>query len=107
VKLVLAKSFARIHRSNLINSGILPLTFDDPADFSALTEGLTLRIEDARAQIAAPIVEIAALESGKTIKARAGFSALELSMLRAGGRINMLKDASEPDARTGAEERAR
>ncbi|MDR2133285.1 MAG: aconitate hydratase, partial [Clostridiales Family XIII bacterium] len=105
VKLVLAKSFARIHRSNLINSGILPLTFDDPADWSGLAEGLTLRIADARAQIAAPVVEIAVLESGKIIKARAGFSALELSMLRAGGRINMLKDASGPGA--DAEESAR
>ncbi|MDR2089962.1 MAG: aconitate hydratase, partial [Clostridiales Family XIII bacterium] len=104
VKLVLAKSFARIHRSNLINSGILPLTFDNPADFSGLAEGLTLRIEDARAQIAAPVVKIAVLESGKIIKARAGFSALELSMLRAGGRINMLKseaDAQGPDAEAG------
>jgi aconitate hydratase len=98
VKLVLAKSFARIHRSNLINSGILPLTFDDPADFEKISEGQTLRIEDARNGIEAPVTEILIKESGEIVKARTGFSALEISMLRFGGKINMIKGVAQASA---------
>ena len=36
VKAVLCKSFARIHKANLVNSGIIPLTFADPADYDAI-----------------------------------------------------------------------
>jgi aconitate hydratase len=91
VRLVLAKSFARIHRANLINSGILPLVFDDPADFERLPLGTTLLIEDARKRIGAPVLDIRIKESGETIKARADFSELEISMLLLGGKINMIK----------------
>jgi aconitate hydratase len=104
VKLVLDKSFARIHRSNLINSGILPLTFDDPADFDTLSQGQTLRIENAQRGIEAPALDILIKESGEIVKARAGFSALEISMLRCGGKINMIKGAAEASAR-GADAR--
>jgi aconitate hydratase len=99
VKLVLAKSFARIHRSNLINSGIIPLTFDDPADWEKLSEGRTLRTEDARDRIEAPFMDILIEESGEVIRARTGFSALETAMLRAGGRINMMISAREDAAK--------
>ena len=39
IRAVLAKSFARIHRDNLVNSGILPLTFENPADYDRIGEG--------------------------------------------------------------------
>ncbi|MDR2770813.1 MAG: aconitate hydratase [Clostridiales Family XIII bacterium] len=98
VRFVLAKSFARIHRSNLINSGILPLTFEDPADWERLSQGLTLRIENARDGIAAPALTVAIKESGETLRARTGFSALEIAMLRAGGRINAIRDDARQQA---------
>jgi aconitate hydratase len=104
VRLVLAKSFARIHRAHLINSGILPLTFEDPADWEKLAEGMTLRIEDAPDRIAAPVLDIVIRESGTRIKARAEFSALERSMLRAGGKINMIKGGAR-DARSASDAR--
>ena len=44
VKAVIAKSFARIHVANLINFGIVPLTFENPADYDKLTEGNALEI---------------------------------------------------------------
>ena len=56
VKAVLVKSFARIHRANLINAGILPLTFVNEADYDSISEGDSLLIEGVRA----------AVESGKT-----------------------------------------
>ncbi len=46
VKAVLVKSFARIHRSNLINAGILPLTFKNEADYEKISENDDLRIEN-------------------------------------------------------------
>ncbi len=46
VRAVIAKSFARIHKANLVNFGILPLCFADPADYDTLTEGLQVSIEN-------------------------------------------------------------
>lgn len=51
VKAVLVKSFARIHRSNLINAGILPLTFVDPADYDKIEQGDELVIENVRKKV--------------------------------------------------------
>lgn len=46
IKVVIAKSFARIHAANLVNAGILPLVFDDPDDYVLLTQGATIAIGD-------------------------------------------------------------
>lgn len=46
VKAVVAKSFARIHAANLINAGILPLTFENPEDYDKLTQDTTLSLEN-------------------------------------------------------------
>lgn len=51
IKGVIAKSFARIHRDNLINSGILPLTFKNEADYESISEGDELIIENAVNQV--------------------------------------------------------
>ena len=46
VRAVIAKSFARIHAANLINAGIMPLTFEDPADYDKLMQNDMLSIEN-------------------------------------------------------------
>ena len=51
VKAVIAKSFARIHRQNLINAGILPLEFMDPDDYDTVDEGDTLSLDDIKSNI--------------------------------------------------------
>ncbi len=51
VKAVLVKSFARIHRANLINAGILPLTFVDPDDYDKIDQGDELLIENVRDKV--------------------------------------------------------
>ncbi|MDR0308381.1 MAG: aconitate hydratase, partial [Coriobacteriales bacterium] len=51
IRMVLAKSFARIHRANLINNGILPLVFADPEDAEAIKAGDVLVFPDAHAQL--------------------------------------------------------
>lgn len=48
VKAIITKSFARIHRSNLINSGILPLNFKDESDYDKISQGDILELSDIR-----------------------------------------------------------
>ncbi|MEG0918901.1 MAG: aconitate hydratase [Anaerovoracaceae bacterium] len=91
VKFVLAKSFARIHRSNLINSGIIPLTFENPEDYNELKIGHDLVIEDGVTQVQAPKTTIKDLTTGKEYTAINGFSPQEISMILAGGKINFIK----------------
>jgi len=92
VKFVLAKSFARIHRSNLINSGILPLVFADSSDYDDFAIGQELIIEDAVSQVQKPEVTIRNKSNGKEYKAATNFSDLEKAMILAGGKINYIKE---------------
>lgn len=58
IKAVLVKSFARIHRANLINAGILPLTFVNEADYDKISEGDEIEILNLRADIEADKTEL-------------------------------------------------
>ncbi|MCB6994109.1 aconitate hydratase [bacterium 210820-DFI.6.37] len=91
VKFVLAKSFARIHRSNLINSGIMPLVFENPADYDDFKLGDKLVIENAPEQVTKDIIEVKNEETGKVYKAVPNFSDLERNMILRGGKINLIK----------------
>ncbi len=91
VRFVIAKSFARIHRSNLINSGILPLTFVNPTDYDKLSLGDQLVIEGATAQVlGGSTIAVKNLNTGETYLTESNFSDLEMKMILAGGKINYL-----------------
>ena len=92
VKFVLAKSFARIHRSNLINSGILPLVFENPADYNTFELGDELVIENAPQQATQDTIEVKNLTKGLVYKTKPNFSDLEQTMILKGGKINAIKD---------------
>lgn len=92
VKFVLAKSFARIHRSNLINSGILPLVFENPADYDSFELGDELVIENAPQQVTQDTIEVKNLTKGLVYKTKPNFSDLEQTMILKGGKINAIKD---------------
>lgn len=91
VKFVVAKSFARIHRSNLINSGIIPLVFADANDYDDIVLGDSLVIEDAQAQVKKNEIEVKNMRTGKLYKTYPNLSELEAAMILAGGKINYLK----------------
>ncbi|MBK5245784.1 MAG: aconitate hydratase, partial [Peptostreptococcaceae bacterium] len=91
VKFVLAKSFARIHRSNLINSGILPLTFESPEDYDGFKLGQMLMIENATEQINEPVILVKNLDTKREYRLLGNFSELEIEMLLCGGKINLIK----------------
>ncbi|MGN0710125.1 MAG: aconitate hydratase [Anaerovoracaceae bacterium] len=90
VKFVLAKSFARIHRSNLINSGIMPLVFENPADYDDFEIGQNLVITEARKQVSQPVIIVKNMENGKEYRAVTNFSAQEVNMILCGGKINSI-----------------
>ncbi len=87
VRAVLAKSFARIHRANLINWGVLPLEFADPGDRDAFALGDALRIEGVRAGLAAGSLVVLHEGSGRRIPVRCPLTPREHAILRAGGRL--------------------
>jgi aconitate hydratase len=91
IKFVLAKSFARIHRSNLINSGIMPLVFENPGDYDDFKIGDKLVIENAPAQVKSGSVEVKNPATGKTYKTATNFSDLEIQLILKGGKINYMK----------------
>jgi aconitate hydratase len=88
---VLAKSYARIHRQNLANFGVLPLTFAHPEDYDSLASGVRFRLQDVRARLrAGAIIEIA-VSDGRRIGATLPSSQREIDMIRAGGLIEMTR----------------
>jgi len=91
VRFVLAKSFARIHKANLINAGILPLTFENPADYDCLSLLEKLSIEDALAQIKNGKAINIQTANGE-IKAELDVSPKDLEILIRGGKINWIKE---------------
>jgi aconitate hydratase len=86
---VIAKSFARIHYANLINFGILPLTFADPSDLDRIEQGDLVSIEGLVAAVgSAPAV--VAVNRTKTLEIRLKISltARQRSIVIAGGLLN-------------------
>ena len=93
VKAVVVKSFARIHKANLINSGILPLVFAEPADYDDIDQGDVLVMPNVREEIAAGgDVTMVNKSKDRTYKLSCECSARQREMLLYGGLINMMKE---------------
>ena len=92
LRAVLAKSFARIHRANLVNLGILPLTFVDERDYDRIAQGDKLEIDDVRnaVQVDAP-VRIRNRTQGCEFEARHGLSPQQAKIVLSGGRLAYVK----------------
>jgi aconitate hydratase len=88
IKAILAKSFARIHRANLINFGILPLTFADPEDYDRLKPEDRLIIEEARRQIGSGQIIIRNSTGGYDITASLALAKRQVNLILAGGLLN-------------------
>ena len=92
VKAVLAKSFARIHRSNLINSGILPLVFENPKDYEAIQEGDVLVLEDLKEGLETGRLLVQNQGKNTSFPVLFAGSERERKILYAGGNLNYSKD---------------
>ena len=92
IRCVVAKSFARIHAANLINAGILPLTFENPDDYDALQPGARLRIDDIRAGMAAGSLTLTDTAAGKAYSVVCSLTERQQAILLAGGLLNYTKE---------------
>jgi aconitate hydratase len=88
----IVKDFARIHKANLINFGILPLQFADPADYDRIQHGDRLEVRGVRAQLqAGGTVTVHNVTQGYEFAARADLSPRDREILLAGGKLNYTK----------------
>ena len=92
VRVKIAKSFARIHKANLTNYGILPLTFRDPADYDALGKGAQLVLPEIRERIARGDREIPVEMGGRRIMTDLDVSDRQRKNLLAGSTLNRVRN---------------
>lgn len=92
IKAVIAKGFARIHKDNLINFGIMPLTFMNPADYDSIDQGDELELRDiANGLKSGDSLVLRNVTKGKDIMVKHGFSQRQIDIIIAGGMLNYTK----------------
>ena len=91
VKMVIAKSIARIHKGNLINHGIIPMVFADPADYDKLDQLDELEVDGLLDQMKTREVTIKDLTKGNSFKAKLELSDNELEVILSGGQLRHLQ----------------
>ncbi len=96
LRVVVAKSFARIHRQNLAYFGILPLAFVDPSDLDGIEQGMELQFRNLRSAIASGTELEATLQpSGRQIRLKHDLGRAEIEMILNGSLINVIKQELE------------
>ena len=93
VQAVVAKSFARIHKKNLINFGIIPLVFENKEDYDTINRGDTIKINNLIKQIMNETVE--AETQAKKINLKLEVSEIDRKVLKAGGKLNYIKNKNQ------------
>ncbi|MBN2131650.1 MAG: hypothetical protein JW741_19280, partial [Sedimentisphaerales bacterium] len=91
VRVKIAKSFARIHKDNLVNFGILPLVFANPADYDSIDQGDTVSVPGVRKAVADGASEILVRINGREISTQLDVSARQRRILLAGGILNLAR----------------
>ena len=92
IRCVIAKSFARIHVANLINAGILPLTFKNPGDYDRLEQGHKLRLSDIKAGMLAGEIMLTDETTGEQITLACDLTRRQMDIVTAGGLLNYTKE---------------
>jgi aconitate hydratase len=92
VRVKLVKSFARIHLANLINFGILPLTFENPGDFDFLSQGQTLELPNVRRLLLEGAESLALKLGDREIRVRVDLSPRQRRLVAVGGALNLARE---------------
>jgi aconitate hydratase len=93
VRAVLAKSFARIHRANLINAGILPLGFTREDDYDLVGLGDQLELPSLEVELVeGSKVTVVNNTSGRTLQAEHALTGRQIEIMRTGGLLNWIKE---------------
>ena len=95
IRVKITKSFARIHKANLINFGIIPLTFHEPGDYDLIRQGDTIRFTNLWQLVADGAPEIPFTVNGLRMTAQLDLTARERQELLAGGTLNFVKQGGE------------
>lgn len=88
VRVVIAKSFARIHEANLINAGIMPLTFESPKEYYEIFQGDEISIENIFEGIDSGKLILRNLRTSREIKTVCNFTHRQRAILKAGGLLS-------------------
>lgn len=96
IKAVITKSFARIHKANLVNAGIIPLTFVNEADYNRIDQGDELALNGIRAAIAgAGSIRLTNISKNEEYDLAYDLSDRQREMLLAGGLLNYTRETSK------------
>ena len=95
IRCVIAKSFARIHAANLINAGILPLTFADASDYEWVSQGSMLSACDLYSGMEQGEIIFTDNDSGRSFKALCAFTERQRAIICAGGLLNYTKECGQ------------
>jgi len=95
VRVVIAKSFARIHIANLINAGIMPLTFSNPDDYELLNQGNSFEINNIFSGMESGKIFAKVKETDKVISLDCDFTKRQIDILKAGGLLAYTKETGE------------
>ncbi len=95
VRCVIAKSFARIHAANLINAGILPLTFENEADYDVVGQGHELYIGDVHQGLNDGVLTVTDRTAGRTFRAVCHLTERGRAIMLAGGLLNYTKEGGQ------------
>jgi aconitate hydratase len=111
IRAVIAKSFARIHRRNLISQGILPLRLKEELDYDSFEQGQTWELPEIRDRLENGDEEVPLKKEGDEVTLLAEYSQRERDILLAGGIMRQLREKAEdeqpeaPDRVSGEAER--
>ena len=92
IKVVIAKSFARIHKANLINFGILPCTFKNEQDYDTIDEMDELYMENLLSLEEGMVLTVVNKTKGLTYEIVQDLSSLDIELIKAGGTLNHIKN---------------
>ncbi len=98
IKGVIAKSFARIHKANLINSGIIPMEFENLDDYDKIDQMDVLTIDNIYQGLKDGRLEVKDEEKNISFFVKANFNNKEIDMLMAGGKLNSIKMRNSKEA---------
>lgn len=88
VRAVIAKSIERIHMANLVNFGILPLTFNDPQDYDKIAVGDELFIADTETALNQPVITVKNITRDSEFDVSFRLTLRQMAIIRAGGLLN-------------------
>jgi len=99
IRAVIAKSFARIHRDNLINFGILPLTFSDPSDYNKVGQNDVLEIDNINETLLKGLeLDVRNVTRNTTFKVKSQMTSRQIGIVAAGGLLNYTRRSQETGA---------